>query len=245
MYHACDVLVGVAENYRHLFKNKYKVPANKIIIIRNGCNTNLFKPGPKENSFRHEHRLFGKFVISFVGNVGNFLRCETLVRAADLLRDDPDIRFIFVGGGAGLEALRKVKDELKADNVLLLGPVPRESVPHVYQASDISVAHAMDHPYYETCIGAKIWEIMGSGIPILVGFRGETKQIVEEAGAGYAFEPENHIELAHYVRKIKADPQLAERLGRNGRAYIESGYTRRQLAKKYLAEIERILLTGI
>ena len=241
MYHACDVLVGVAENYRDLFHYEYNVPASKIVIIRNGCNTDLFRPGPKENSFRREHGLTGKFVVSFVGNVGNFLRCETLVRAAHLLKDDKDIRFIFVGGGAGLERVREVKEELKADNVLLLGPVRREKVPEVYQASDISVAHAMDHPYYSTCIGAKIWEIMGSGVPILVGFRGETKQIIEEAKAGYAFTPENHVELADYVKKIRNDPVLAEQLGSNGRAFIESGYTRQQLAQKYLAEIHRIL----
>ena len=52
IYHASDVLVGVAENYRQLFHEKYKVPLEKITIIRNGCNTHLFEPGPKENSFR-------------------------------------------------------------------------------------------------------------------------------------------------------------------------------------------------
>ncbi len=241
MYHSCDVLVGVAENYRQLFQEKYLVDPDKITIIRNGCNTHLFEPGPKENSFREKHGLTGKFVCSFVGNVGNFLRCETLVRAAHALRDDPDIVFIFVGGGAGLEKVSQVKDELGADNVRILGAMPREDVPLVYQASDISISHARNHPYYETCIGAKIWEIMGSGVPILVGFRGETQQIVEEAQAGYSFEPENDEELAGYVKKIKNDPALAAQLGSNGRAFIESGYTRAQLAAKYLDEIERIL----
>ena len=46
MYQACDMLVGVAENYRNLFAKKYKVPINKIAVIRNGCNEDLFLPGP-------------------------------------------------------------------------------------------------------------------------------------------------------------------------------------------------------
>lgn len=241
MYKACNMLVGVAENYRELFQEKYNVNKNKIAIIRNGCNSNIFYPGPKENGFRKKHGLSGKFVCSFVGNVGNFLRCETLVRAAHLLKDERDIVFIFVGSGAGLEKVAQVKEELGADNVLLLGTVPREEVPLVYHASDVSIAHAMNHPYYNTCIGAKIWEIMGCGVPILVGFRGETQQIVEEAQAGYSFEPENSEELAALIKKIKDDSDLAQKLGRNGRQFIENGYTRSQLAEKYLQEIDRIL----
>lgn len=241
MYHACDMLVGVADNYRDLFSEKYDVPESKIAVIRNGCNSHLFQPGLKENEFREKHGLTGKFVCSFVGNVGNFLRCETLVRAAHSLRSDPDIVFIFVGSGAGLKKVGQVKEELGADNVRLLGSVPREKVPQVYHASDVSIAHAMNHPYYSTCIGAKIWEIMGSGVPILVGFRGETQQIIEEAQAGYSFEPENAEELAFFIKKIKNDPDLAQQLGRNGRQFIESGCTRRQLAEKYLQEIDRIL----
>ncbi len=239
MYHACDMLVGVAENYRELFVKKYKVPVKKIAVVRNGCNEDLFLPGPKENSFRLKYNLSGKFICSFVGNVGNFLKCETLVRAADLLKTDPEIAFVFVGAGAGLEEVQRVKEELDAKNVHILGPVPREEVPEVFRASNISISHAMNHPYYRTCVGAKIWEIMGSGIPILVGFEGETKEIVEEAGAGFAFEPENEKELASLILKIKNDSELAEKLGQNGRQYIMSGHTRSQLASKYLKEMGR------
>jgi len=119
--------------------------------------------------------------------------------------------------------------------------VPREEVPDVFRASDVSMAHAMNHPYYRTCIGAKIWEIMGTGIPILVGFEGETRGIVEEARAGFAFQPENEAELASLIVKIKDNPSLASQLGKNGRKYILSGFTRRQLASKYLNAMNSIL----
>lgn len=241
MYHKCDMLVGVAENYRDLFKKKYGIPGSKIAIIRNGCNEELFSPGAKENNFRKKHNLTGKFVCSFVGNVGNFLRCETLIRAAHLLRDDHDIVFIFVGAGAGLQAVKQAKEEFNVNNVLFFDSVPREEVPDVFRASDVSIAHAMNHPYYRTCIGAKIWEIMGTGIPILVGFEGETRGIVEEARAGFAFQPENEAELASLIVKIKDDPGLAGELGKNGRKYILSGFTRRQLASKYLDAMNSIL----
>ncbi len=243
IYHACDVLVGVAENYRQLFEEKYGVPGSKITIIKNGCNSRLFKPGPKENNFREENNLCGKFVCSFVGNVGSYLRCETIVRAAHQLRNDPDIIFIFVGDGAGMDKVTEVKRQLGAENVLIFEPVPRDQVPLVYQASDVSIAHVMNHPYYQTCIGAKIWEIMGCGVPLLAGFKGETRQIVEEAQAGFAFEPENHEELAQYIKRIKADPILARKLGENGYKYVQSGYTRAQLAARYLSDIDRILGT--
>jgi len=242
MYHHCDMLVGVAENYRSLFSKKYGVPKQKIAIIPNGCNQKLFFPSnPKKNIFRQKYNLNGKFICSFVGNIGNFLRCEVIVKAAHTLKKYPDIIFIFVGSGAGLKSVKKAKKELKTDNVYILDYVPREEVPFVYQASNISIAHAMNHPYYRTCIGAKIWEIMGSGVPILVGFKGETKKIVEEAKAGYAFEPENEEELASLILKIKKDPKLAKELGQNGRHYILSGFTREQLASKYLQKIQLIL----
>ena len=39
------------------------------------------------------------FVAMYVGAHGTYSSLDTVLHAADLLRDRPDIRFIFVGGG--------------------------------------------------------------------------------------------------------------------------------------------------
>ena len=66
--------------------------------------------------------------------------------------------------------------------------------------------------------------------PIILGYEGESREIVEEAGCGVGIEPENAKALAAAARRLAADPDLAREMGRRGKALVQERYDRKKLA---------------
>ena len=81
-----------------------------------------------------------------------------------------------------------------------------------------------DLPLFRTVIPSKIFEYMGAGRPILTTVDGESRGIVERAGAGIFSPPEDADALTEAIRGLARDPGRLEALGRSGRAYVERNY---------------------
>lgn len=79
---------------------------------------------PGRQSFRTAQQLDGKFVVMYSGNHSPVHPLDTVLRAAERLRDDKDLLFLFVGGGS---EWRKIK-ELSTDAGLPLAASGGEGV---------------------------------------------------------------------------------------------------------------------
>ena len=72
----------------------------RIHVIPNWCNDEEIAPiAPADNSLRREWGLAGKFVFGYSGNLGRAHEFETVLAAAERLRDDPRFVFLMIGGG--------------------------------------------------------------------------------------------------------------------------------------------------
>ena len=77
--------------------------------------------------------------------------------------------------------------------------------------------------------------------PILLGFEGDARAMLDEADCGIAFEPSNDEELAAAAERLAAAPaEERRRLGENGRRYVLEHFDRRMLAHDYLEILERV-----
>ena len=84
--------------------------------------------------FRKAHGLAGKFVVMYAGNHSPVHPLDTLMQAAERLKDDPSIAFCFIGGGSEFKRVKRwalaenaetLKTEtLKADGKNELQPSP-------------------------------------------------------------------------------------------------------------------------
>jgi glycosyltransferase involved in cell wall biosynthesis len=77
-------------------------------------------------------------------------------------------------------------------------------------------------------------EFMSCARPVIVGVEGQARQIVEEANAGIAIEPENPCALVHAITRLWADQAFRCELGENGRRYITERFSRAETADKFL-----------
>ena len=91
---------------RRLIENKGASP-DRTVVISNWADTSAIQPGPRHNAFSAAHDLDDKFVVMHSGNLGLSQSLETLVDAAALLRDVPDVRLVFQGDGVKKPALEQ------------------------------------------------------------------------------------------------------------------------------------------
>ena len=76
------------------------VPDGKITVIKNGVDFSVFKANRATRYSSHSIGLKGRFVASYVGTHGMAHGLDTILEAANILRDDPGIGFLMVGDGA-------------------------------------------------------------------------------------------------------------------------------------------------
>lgn len=233
MYLKADRLVSVTDSFVRHFVAKGVSP-QRIDVIKNGVDLETFVPAGKDNDFRREQGLSGKFIVSFVGTHGMAHGLETVLQAADLLRDNQDIIFLLVGDGAERERLLRQKEVMGLTNLVMLPQLPKERMPEVLAASDACLVHLRKADLFKSVIPSKIFEAMAMERPIIHGVEGESKGIIEEGNCGLFFEPENGGELANIALQLSTDCRLGETLGRNGRKFVVASFDRDKLAARYL-----------
>jgi glycosyltransferase involved in cell wall biosynthesis len=239
-YRKADVIVPVTDSFERYMVGKGITPA-KIEVIKNGVDASIFKPHVGENPLRGELGLEGKFVAAYFGTHGMAHKLETLLEAADLLRDRPDIVFLLVGDGAERGRVAEMRAARGLSNVLMLGQQPKAKMPALWDLASVSVVHLKRSPLFRTVIPSKIFESMAMEKPILIGVEGESAEIVRKAEAGICVEPENAQQLAAAVLKLAGEPETLRSMGRKGRTFVVENFDRDRLAMRYAALIERVV----
>ncbi|RNC70381.1 MAG: glycosyltransferase WbuB [Desulfuromonadales bacterium] len=240
MYSRADHVVAVTDAFKRHIAGR-GVGVEHITVIKNGADLERFTPGPKENAFRKEYGLEGKFVVSYVGTHGMAHGLDTIFEAAEAMRDREDIVFLLVGDGAERERLLTRKEEQGLSNVLMIPQQPKERMPEIINASDACMVLLKKNDLFKTVIPSKIFEAMAMERPIILGVEGESREIVEQGRCGLCIEPENAVELAEAIRRLDADERLAGDLGQNGRCYVSTVFDREVLARRYLETLSPLV----
>lgn len=187
----------------------------------------------------------GQFVVTYIGTLGMAHHLETFLEAAHRFRNEPEVRFQIVGEGARRSALEAQARQMRLGNVLFAGEQPRESVPGWIAGSHLCVVLLRKTGVFQTVVPSKMLEIMAAGCPLVLGVAGAAKSLLEKAGAGIAFEPENADQLVEAIRRMKADPKLRNGCAENGRRFVAAEFNRKALALKYLSVLQGLQETRI
>jgi glycosyltransferase involved in cell wall biosynthesis len=242
-YRKADHIVPVTDAFRRYMIGK-GIPAEKITVVKNGVDLARYRPSPPDPVVRGELGLEGKFVASYVGTHGMAHHLETVLEAAALLRHRADIAFLLVGDGAERARLLSMKESAGLDKVVMLPQQPKERIPVLWAASDLSLVLLKKSDLFKTVIPSKIFESMSMERPIVLGVEGEAAEIVDAAGAGVCIEPENAAALAAAVEDLAGDGARREAIGRSARQFVATHFDRRVLAQRYLALLEAVGARG-
>ena len=114
-------------------------------------------------------------------------------------------------------------------------------MPTVLASSDACLVHLRKTELFETVVPSKIFETMAMGRPIIMGVRGESCQIVKDAGAAIEMEPESETDLAIALIRLADDPVLRTQLASSAREFVMTHYHRDRQAALMLEVFEHAI----
>ena len=244
LYRHAHRVVVVSPAFRQHLIERCRVPAEKIDIVENGVEPDLFAPAPANviAAVRRKFSLESKFVVSYIGTIGNAHGLETVLdAAAQLKKKNPEVIFLIVGEGAEKERIKALAFSRGLTNVQFLDQQAREDVPAFISASDACLVLLKKSDVFKTVIPTKMLEFMSCARPVILGVEGHAADILHKADAGLNIPPEDSNALAEAIRQLSADRQLGEKLGRNGRECILQKFSRQETAQKYVGVLNDVL----
>ena len=182
------------------------IESSKVRIIANWADGNDIKPVLKiDNSLRYSWCLDDKFVVGYSGNMGRAHDFNTLIGAMKYLRNEKNIVFLFIGGGAGKISIETAVRQFNLDNCVFKPYQPRDNLSESLSVPDVHFVSL--NPALEGLImPSKIYGIMAAGRPsIFVGdLEGEIAIMLNKFGCGSSFDIGKDKELAEHI-KVLAD----------------------------------------
>jgi colanic acid biosynthesis glycosyl transferase WcaI len=246
LYQRADRVVVVSPAFIEPLTKRWRVPEEKIAIVENGVETDLFTPQPQsaDQALRRELGTEGKFLVVYIGTIGHAHGLETLLDAASRLGSlNQSVHFLIVGEGAEKERIKSLAETRGLENIRFLDQQPREKIPAYISAADACLVLLKKTDVFKTVIPTKMLEFMSCARPVILGVEGEAHRILEEAGAGVAIEPENADALAQAVGQLANNRELGAAMGKKGRHFIVRSFSRARTAEKYI-EILQMLARG-
>ncbi|MCG8589132.1 MAG: glycosyltransferase family 4 protein [Proteobacteria bacterium] len=217
------------------------IPRDRIELVYNGIDPELFRPRPPDADLLVEHDLENRFVVAYIGTLGLAHGLLTLLETARRFRDEPDVTFVFVGDGADRERLEAEAKHSGLENVRFVGLRPRAEVPAWIASCDAMLVLLRDLPVFQTVIPSKLFEFLAQERPVILAAPpGESRALLEEGGAGIGIAAEDANALEAAIRQVRDDPTTARDRARAGREWVDRHFVRDDLARRMAAFVERV-----
>ena len=212
-------------------------PASRVHVISNWCHDDVeIQPvAQSENPLRQTWGLAGQFVLGYSGNLGRAHEFETVLAAAERLRNEPHFIFLMIGGGKRFEELaRAVK---RQDLTRSFRFIPYQEQKMLSYSLAVADAHWLSlNPKLEGLIvPSKFYGIAAAGKPIIVigDKNGEIARLVEQHGCGIVIAPGDADALVDVLRRLSNAPETIAEMGRRARAMLDAHFTRQQTLQRW------------
>lgn len=217
-----------------------KISANKILMIPNGVDLTLMKPGSIDNELRAKHGWTDKFIALYIGAHGKSNCLWQLIETAKILKDESIYQIVCIGNGMERDALIQRAKEEGLRNISFLPAVAKNEIGAYLCSCDISLVVLKKIDAYKTVYPNKMFDSMSVAKPIVLAIDGVARKlVVDDAECGLFAEPENAKEIAEKIHFYQKSPDIAKEHGENGYRYACEHYDRRKLAAKYIMLLEK------
>jgi glycosyltransferase involved in cell wall biosynthesis len=216
------------------------VPREKITLLPNGSDPEMFDPAFDGGEMRRNLGLDGRFIVVYAGVIGLANDLDVLIDAAVELQSDPCICFLVVGDGKERKRLQSRAESLKLANVLFAGAQPKSEMRRFLASADACVAILRGIRMFSMTYPNKVFDYMAAGRPILLAIDGAIREVVETAQAGIYVPPSSPETLAEAVRYFLHHREETKAMGQRGRLYVEKHFNRADQSRQFVRLLEKV-----
>ena len=233
IYDSADLILITSSVFENYFRDVLKLDEINIKHLPQYAE-DLFTVNLEHISTSNEKNK--TFIFVFAGNIGDMQSVETIIRAANELKNIKDISFHIIGDGSKLEDCKKLSDELNISSIRFYGRKPVEEMPKYYAMADAMLITLKANKTLSLTLPGKVQSYMAAGKPIIGAIDGETRIVIEKADCGYTCEAENYKALAKIIKEFCISNEI-EQLGKNAQNFYIKNYSK----EKFMTVLENAL----
>ena len=208
----------------------------KLHYVPNGIAPAFWAAGSRESGRARLGLAPNEIAVSYTGTIGMAHGLGTVAASGAPARDVAAPRALF--HRRRRRRARSVSRQRAAESRSVerefTGLLPRQQIADILAASDITLVTLKPAETFKSVLPSKMFEAMAAGKPIVLAVEGEARQVLEQAQAGLPVPPGDAVALARAVAKLAQKPDLRERLGTSGSAFVASEFNRAVWADRYL-----------
>ena len=219
-YESSEVIVN--SNYmKNEVQRLFGLPYDKINVIPNGVNLQLFSNVNVDYDFRRQYAMDNEKIILYVGRLVYEKGIQNLIAAMPKILDRyHDSKLIICGRGGMIDDLREQVKYLGIDNkVYFAGYCDSKKMQKMYKCADVAVFPSTYEPF-----GIVAIESMLSGTPTIVSDVGGLNEIVEHGVTGMKSYAGNSNSIADSVLALLFDPKLCANISQNAIKKVKENY---------------------
>lgn len=233
-YKNADLIVVPSNEHKKFLKEKIGIKDEKIKVIYHWIDTKPFQEAKRTEKFRKMYGLGGKFIFLFGGVLGPSQGLDLIIRAAEKLKDNQEIVFLFVGEGTAKESLVKMVETGGLKNVIFKPLVSARDYPELVKDSDVGVV-CLSSKNSTPAVPAKILGYMAASVPVVafVHKESDAHSIIKEAHCGYSTISNNDEKVLEIVKRIYNEKDKLSEYGKNGFDYVLKNLEKNVCVRKF------------
>jgi colanic acid biosynthesis glycosyl transferase WcaI len=212
------------------------ISREQLSFLPNGADTDFLRPRQPSQALLDRWGVHGKKIFLYVGTHAYYHGLETVIEAADLLREHHDLVFIMVGDGPERLRLKDLCATRRIDNVIF-ATSPYEEMDQLYSIAYASIATLRNMEVAKGMRLSKVFPSLSCGVPVIYSGIGEAAEILMANQCGLVVEPEKPEQLAQAIMTLTSQPTLRAELGSKGRTFVEKEYGWKAIVERWLCEI--------
>ena len=219
-YESSEVIVN--SNYmKNEVQRLFGLPYDKINVIPNGVNLQLFSNVNIDYDFRRQYAMDNEKIILYVGRLVYEKGIQNLIAAMPkILERYHDSKLIICGRGGMIDELREQVKYLGIENkVYFAGYCDSKKMQKMYKCADVAVFPSTYEPF-----GIVAIESMLSGTPTIVSDVGGLNEIIEHGVTGMKSYAGNANSVADSVLALLFDPKLCFNISQNAIKKVKENY---------------------
>jgi glycosyltransferase involved in cell wall biosynthesis len=233
-YRSANRCIGLSPGIVEGIK-KRGVSANKIALVPNGCDLNIFAEDIKP--WRVEGVANNDLMAIFTGTHGQANGLDSLIDAAVELkkRDRNDIKLVLIGQGKLKSQLIERAQALNLDNVIFHEPVNKAKLAELMRGADIGMQLLANIPafYYGTSPN-KFFDYISAGLPVLNNYPGWLADMIKNHDCGYSIAPDDPSAFADALETAADNKQILPVMGQRAQDLAREKFNRHDLADKWV-----------
>lgn len=214
-------------------------PLDKVDVVFNGVEATKFEfewSAKERAAHRAKLALPEEKIVMYVGRFVREKGIQVLLNAASVvLSQEPNTKFLIVGGGHRERFERFVHWAGLQDKVLFTGFMANRSLHQLYRCADVAVFPSLYEPF-----GIVALEGMAAGAPVVASDAGGLKEVVLHDQTGTLSFANNAESLAWSILHVIRDPVRAKKLADAAKIRLHVDFEWSHLADQTIAVYERV-----